>query len=310
MDFLKNTVTGVVGQATGIQLSHWHDGICECMSDTGICIQTCCCIYCTLSNIQNKRDYNMGTCDCSAFIAILIGNYITSGEMFYWLGFALRRELVQKYNIADETVCKSCLLGTCCFPCTFCQVQREMAKRDDHAGGCCANPPPPTVSTMAVGGVFGSALGGALGQLVGGVTNTIQTGHQPHPWTSGLCGCSFMECCEGTFCYPCMFGYMANRLDAGRTPMNLISAPNAMDPINCCSALWFPQSYAYANRREVIQRYNVIGESHTMTCIHTLCCYPCAACQQRREMGYGNEWPGAICALPTAPANAPFRGSM
>lgn len=289
MDLLKNTVTGVVGQATGIQLSHWHDGICDCMTDTGICIQTCCCIYCTLSNIVNKRDNNNASCDCASFFAILMGNYITGGEMYYWLGFAFRRELVQKYNIADETVCKSCLLGTCCYPCSYCQVQREMSKRADHAGGCCANAPPQSGASMAIGAI------------VGGLSQTVISGNAPHTWNSGLCDCAFAECCEGIWCFPCIYGYIGNRLDSGRSAAKVLGAPNVIEPANCCGALFFPLGHTFAMRREIIQRYNVIGESHTMTCIHTLCCYPCATCQQRREMGYYSEWPGAICAVAPTP---------
>ena len=311
MDLLKNTVTGAVGAATGVPLSTWHDGICDCMGDTGMCIQTWCCIYCTLANIQNKRDNNIGAFDIGACCAIMWGSYITGSDIIPWMAFAFRRELVQKYHIGDETVCKSCCLAACCSTCTLCQVQREMAKRGDHAGGCCANPPPPSASTMAQGAVnsaVGATLGNVLGGVLGGVTNTLHSGHLPHPWNSGLCQCDLMDCCEGFWCYCCIFGFMGNRLNAGRTPEVPLGAPNVMDPITCCSALWYPFGHIYANRREVIQRYNVTGESHTMTCLYTLCCPICSTIQQRREMGYCGEWPGGLL-VKTAPA-APLRAPM
>lgn len=297
MDALK----GALGMKAAVAVNpfppQWHSGICDCTQDTGICVQTFCCHLCTYTNIQNQRDMKIGAFDCCTFVAIAIGSYGTGNDLLGWMSFSFRRELVQRYGILEETICKSCMLGTCCGPCSICQVQREMAKRNEHCGGCCANPPPQAPSLADK----------AMNSLTAGVVGALSQGavRQPHPWGSGLCGCGVAECCEGIFCPCCIMGFMATRLDAGKTIEKPHGVPNAMDPVTCCGALWYPQGHIYANRRELIERYNIIGETHTMTCINVLCCSVCALCQQRREMGYANEWPGGLLVKDPLPPSAP-----
>ena len=130
--------------AAGVQLT-WHDGLCSCMEDGGICIQTCCCEFCTASNMMRKIEATMlpAACNCGEVCCYMICTYATNNMFPWWLAMATRREVIQKYGIRDESTCGSCVSGLC-YPCSYCQVQREMAKRGNHCGGCCANPPPET----------------------------------------------------------------------------------------------------------------------------------------------------------------------
>lgn len=273
----------------------WQSGLCDCMEDSGICIQTFCCWICTETNMANKHDTGIGAFDCAACCGIMFANYAMNGYYDWYIAHGFRRAYIQRYGINEESGCKSCMMSIC-WPCSLCQVQREMGKRDEHAGGCCAKPPENN-NSMA-----DRAMGALKDNVVGALTGAGAI--PPHPWGSGICGCNGPECCEGIFCYPCMFGFMQNKLDQGRVPEKPIGSPDQIDPLSCCGALWSPYGWMFANRREVVERYNVIGETHCQSCSMAICCTPCAACQQRREMGYNGEWPGGICVKECPPKQA------
>ena len=258
----------------------WQDGICSCCDDTGICCQTVCCGPCTASNMINKRETGMAAFDCFTCICFIVGNYATNNRYATWLGMALRRELVQRYGIQGESQCNTCLLGMCCAPCNYCQIQREMGKRKEHCGGCCANPPAEEAS-----------MGDKIAMAIGSAINS--GAHMPRPWGSPICGCDLPECCEGFWCSCCIYGFIGTKMDSERV-VGVDGSVAKLDPISCCGALWYPQGWAYQHRREVMERYNIVGESHLMSLIMVLCCPFCSTLQQRREMGYAGEWPGGL----------------
>ena len=288
-------------QAISGQISkpEWHDGLCDCASDTDICLQTFCCSICTLTNIINMRDLRTPTFDCCTCICLLAGTYLTNNRYPTWLSMSMRRELIQRYGIQGESQCNSCLLGMCCAPCTFCQVQREMGKRGEHVGGCCAKPPPAQDSmenkvmsamTNVAVGVIGAVSGGEAG---------LKAQQPKLDFSTGICGCTCAECCEGIFCYPCVYGYIGNRIDADHMSMGGIEG--AMDPAACCGAMWYPQGWGYMTRREVAERYNIVGETHLKSLIMVMCCPFCTALQARREMGIAGQWPGGCCVKEMPP---------
>jgi Cys-rich protein (TIGR01571 family) len=252
--------------------------------------QTVFCLPCTMANVFNKREYGPVSpgCDCAACCGASIMLYGTSGHYLQWAAMALRREMIQNYSINDESQCESCALGYFCFPCVFCQVQRELGKRGAHAEGCCAS------SGESLGSKLENAGKAAINELVqmagtGGIT--------PHVWSSGLCDCDAKQCCEGCCCPCCTYGYMGTKIDSYRmTSMMGVAAAamEKMDPAACCGFLWFPQGWIYANRRELIERYQIIGESHCMTGLKTVFCPCCALMQGRREMGFCDEWAGGL----------------
>jgi Cys-rich protein (TIGR01571 family) len=272
--------------------SYWMDGLCDCASDCGVCCQTIWCTLCTGANVNNMISLNMPACDCSAFCCIMIGTYVSGNWYPIWLTRAWRRELIQRYNIVNETSCDSCCKGMFCSPCSACQTQREMGKRGQFAGGCCATAPVAQPGMAETAMNFGKE---ALGKFIGTPTATGFSGL----WQSGLCDCTCMEFCETFFCPCVVLGYVSNRID-----MDLVDnypKVETMSPAACCGSLWDLQGWAFANRREIIEKYYIKEETHTGSLWRMLCCPCCAIMQQRREMGYFGQWPGGLCVKEAPP---------
>ena len=283
MQQAKLAVTGEVQNNT-MGPPHWQTGICGCTEDTGICCQTICCFPCTAANMINKNETGVAAFDCATCFCFIVGAYATNGRYLTWAAMGMRRAIIQRYGIQGETQCTSCMLGLCCAPCNYCQVQQEMAKRKEHCGGCCANPPPESQS-----------LGDKVVDFVGkAAVKAMNNGiHGPHMWSSGMCDCGIGECCEGLFCGCCVFGFIGAKIDSDKVQGHA-TGENRMDCVSCCGSIFYPQGWTFQNRREIIERYNVIGESYLKSLCMVLCCPFCSLLQQRREMGYANEWPGGL----------------
>jgi len=283
----------VPGTVVATQPIQWGDGVCGCCSDFGICCQTICCPTCTAANVIHKRDTGVPGFDCLSCVCYMGAMMFTTNRFMFCLNMSLRRELIQRYKIVDETGCKSLCLSSCCGPCSFCQVQREMGRHNDHAGGCCSSPP---------------ANEPSMSDKVCSVANSINDAIQrpPRQWGSGTCDSGPAECIDGLCCQCCLYGYMYNRLN-----QNTVVGPlePQLNCTACCGSMLFPDGWAYANRREIMERYNIQGESHIKSLLLVLFCLPCSLLQQRREMGYSDEWPGGLCvkeapARPAPPADS------
>lgn len=283
----KNAVTGQVAEST-MGPPHWQDGICSCCDDTGICCQTFWCYQCTFSNMINKRETGAGVCDCATCFCFMVAEYVSSYNYAFWAGMGIRRAIVERYGIKNESTCSTCMLGHCCAPCSWCQIQREMGKRNEHCGGCCAKAP---ANAPSIADKLGAAAMNVIGHAV--VNNGRM--HQPGPWQSGICDCDIMDCCEGYWCGCCVLGFIGNKIDGFHAVAGADAGIDKLDPLSCCGALWAPQAMTYQNRRELVERYNIIGETHLKSLCMVLCCPFCTPIQQRREMGYRGEWPGGLC---------------
>jgi Cys-rich protein (TIGR01571 family) len=270
------------------QAPEWSDGLCACCSDMGICCQSICCGPCTASNIITKRDTGEPNCDCLTCCCFLLLSSATGNRFQYWLSTALRRELVQRYSIANESACNSCCMTACCQPCVFCQIQREMAARHEHAGGCCSKPPPdePRMSANVL-------------------AQQMMSGKGVVHWGSGICDCGCMECCEVIFCGCCIHGYMYSLLELPRAYGQPVAHEQKVNCPACFGALLCPDVFNYANRREIIERYGVQDETHIRSACLTLFCPCCTLLQQRREMAYNSEWPGGVCVKEAPPRRDP-----
>ncbi|KAG7322690.1 hypothetical protein KOW79_014036 [Hemibagrus wyckioides] len=94
----------------------WHSGICDCCDNKAECcfVFWCCpCFAC-----MKTKEY--GQCLC---LPLLDMCGIVSPATW-----AMRVSMRHRYGIKG-TLCNDCLIATCCTPCTWCQMSREMKLR-------------------------------------------------------------------------------------------------------------------------------------------------------------------------------------
>jgi Cys-rich protein (TIGR01571 family) len=284
-------VAGAVGAVMGNRPNqgppHWQVDIGTCMDDTNVCLQTWCCLPCTVSNMMNMRERGVPQCDPLYCCGATCLGYLTYGWFFASFGLGTRRELLQRYGIVDEPYCTSVVYNIL-LPCNLCMLQREMALRGEHPGGVFAQAPNANNETQQ------------QFAMVRNIGKTMATGSS---WGSTLFQCAgFEDCVDGWCMSCCTLAHMAHRLDAGRVQLIPRDAPNNMDPVTCVGATCMQPAFHYAVRRELVDRYQ-IPEPHLVSFVLTAFCSPCSVSQTRREMGYRGEWPGGIMLK-----NAPFKG--
>ena len=120
-------------------MSQWGTGLFQCMVDTTQCVDTACCALCALSRqwkaaegITNQLDIPM------CVIAYFCG---------YCMNCALRRKVVEKYNI-DEAPVVSIVTAWICGGCSLCQTHRELTIRNAWPGGTVCHKQPGDYSSM------------------------------------------------------------------------------------------------------------------------------------------------------------------
>lgn len=93
-----------------------------------------------------------------------------------------------------------------------------------------------------------------------------------------LCGCTkdCGVCCYGYWCTPCLFGSNAKKLE----DKNCFLMCCAYLLLTNCYLCWIPHMF---QRKKLRQKYN-LKEEPAGDCVVTLCCSPCALCQEAREM--------------------------
>lgn len=264
---------------------HWQVEQFDCMGDTNVCLQTVCCPFCTEANVITMRERGVADMDLFTCLGACCLEVLTRGFFGTALVLAVRRQLVQRYGIQDEPYCQSVITNICA-PCSFCQIQREMALRGEHPGG-----------------IFAKAPGaeGGIGAKIGAAAHIGAASAGLNPWGSGLFQCAGAEDCLDSWCLSCCtLAHMSNRIDAGRTQLIPKDAENKMDPATCCGAWCCMPQFHYAMRRETIDRYG-ITEPHLVSFVLMAFCPCCSLAQVRREMGYRGEWPAGIL-LKDAPA--------
>ncbi|KAG9335532.1 hypothetical protein JZ751_004559 [Albula glossodonta] len=99
-----------------MQNNQWNSGICDCWDDKANCCFACWCFPCFAC--MTAREY--GQCLCLPLLdACGIVPPVT---------FAIRVSMRERYGITG-TMCNDCLYATCCRPCSWCQMSREMKMR-------------------------------------------------------------------------------------------------------------------------------------------------------------------------------------
>ena len=92
-----------------------------------------------------------------------------------------------------------------------------------------------------------------------------------------MCGCldDCETCCLGFFCTPCLFGQNAEKIDGSNCCLM------------CCIYLLLAECYLcwvphYMKRKDLRQKYGLREDPSCGDCPTTLCCGPCALCQEAR----------------------------
>ncbi|XP_035482851.1 cornifelin homolog B [Scophthalmus maximus] len=97
----------------------WGSGICDCCQDVPECCFAFWCCPCFACKIS--RDY--GQCLCLPLLDTF--GCIPPVTM------SMRVSMRQRYGIKG-TMCRDCVHATCCNPCSWCQMSREMKRRQIH----------------------------------------------------------------------------------------------------------------------------------------------------------------------------------
>ncbi|CAI5642680.1 cornifelin [Oreochromis niloticus] len=96
----------------------WSSGICDCCQD----VPGCCCAFWCLPCFAciTSRDY--GEPLCLPLLEIFSG-WIPAVTM------SMRVNMRQRYRIRG-TMCRDCVISTFCCACSWCQMSREMKRRN------------------------------------------------------------------------------------------------------------------------------------------------------------------------------------
>ncbi|KAM4749442.1 cornifelin homolog [Rhinophrynus dorsalis] len=117
--------TQVVSTAPG---TRWSSGMCDCCDDCGIC---CCALWC-FPCMQCRTVSEFGECLCLPLLEIM--NIGCMG--FNWtcppITIALRSATRERYKIKGS-ICDDCVRSCFCYSCTWCQIAREIKKREGRS---------------------------------------------------------------------------------------------------------------------------------------------------------------------------------
>lgn len=93
-----------------------------------------------------------------------------------------------------------------------------------------------------------------------------------------LCGCTddIVICCCGCWCIPCLFGANAQRIDGKNCVLMCLAYTLLVE----CYLCWIPH---FLERQKLRKKYNIKQDDCTDLGV-TVCCAPCALCQETREM--------------------------
>ena len=121
-------------------------------------------------------------------------------------------------------------------------------------------------------------------------------------WMTDLfqCGMHWGSCCDGFWCAPCQQASQYNRLTYNKP---------GIDWPSCCLVWWTDfciaggvagAVYTFVLRQRVRQRYNLAGDDLSDCCV-AMCCRPCSACQNFREMSLRDAADTPVGCLATQP---------
>ncbi|KAK5918315.1 hypothetical protein CgunFtcFv8_003089 [Champsocephalus gunnari] len=95
----------------------WGSGICDCVQN----VPECCCAFWCYPCFACKTTKKYGQCLCLPLLDMF--GFVPPVTM------SMRVSMRQRYGIKD-TMCRDCLFATFCSPCSWCQMSREMRRRN------------------------------------------------------------------------------------------------------------------------------------------------------------------------------------
>jgi Cys-rich protein (TIGR01571 family) len=121
-------------------------------------------------------------------------------------------------------------------------------------------------------------------------------------WRHDLCDCfgNTDECLDVWCCRWCKMGHMHYRLERGYAGMDPLVCSFIM-LVDFCTGGCASPVMTWVLRTAILKRY-AIRETPLDTICISGCCYPCALCQQAREMTAQNEPCGGIISNPPGSA--------
>jgi Cys-rich protein (TIGR01571 family) len=123
-------------------MTDWTSGLVDCQGAPD-CLEAWFCGCCVLGHMAGKFNEingaggSGGQADC----VVTCCGYLSGlcpcciGEQLYT--FLLRREVIERYGITTESICKSAMCVCCCSPCVVAQSRREMGFHGEFPGGLC-----------------------------------------------------------------------------------------------------------------------------------------------------------------------------
>ncbi|XP_076145102.1 cornifelin homolog B-like [Alosa pseudoharengus] len=109
---VQHQVTSVT---TTYSSGSWSTGLGDCCSDMG----TCCCAMWCFPCMQCQTTSQHGWCFCMPVLDPLACMAVT---------ICLRKSIREKHGI-EGSLGNDILLSCCCYPCTWCQMSRELKNR-------------------------------------------------------------------------------------------------------------------------------------------------------------------------------------
>ena len=130
----------VIASQPGVP-GQWSSGICDCCVDgCDTCCTVCCCapcVFATHAEVVGKDGCTNGLCFCILYAPSYL-TYLLIGLPFIPLSCCIhapiRRQLRERYGIAEGCLCEDCICTTFCTPCSLCQEEHEIRVHGEARG--------------------------------------------------------------------------------------------------------------------------------------------------------------------------------